>query len=332
MRGVERPVAIVGTGAAVPDRVVKNAEIARRVEVDEEWIVARTGIRERRAVEVGKEGTTDLAERAARQALEAAEVAPAEIDLIVVGTTTPDYPVFPATAALLAARLGARRAQGFDLSLACTGFIAALVTAEKFVATRAAERALAVGVDCMTTVTDPNDRNTCVIFADGGGATVLRPAREGEGEILWASLGLEGNRDMLYVPAGGALLPASRETVDRRLHFVRMNGRETFKFAVHKLAEGIRDAAAAIGREPKDLDLVIPHQVNSRIIDAAVERVGFPAEKVAINVDRYGNTSGGSVPIALDEAVRGGRIKRGDHVALVGFGAGLAWGSVLVRW
>ncbi len=336
MRGTARPVAIAGTGSAVPEKVLTNEDLSRLVDTGDEWIVTRTGIRERRVVEVGKEGTTDLAERASRRALEAAGVAPEDVDLIVVGTTTPDYPLFPSTAALLQQRLGARRAGGFDLSLACTGFVAALLVAEKFVATGAAERALVVGADVLTPFVDFADRNTCVLFGDGAGAVVLLPAREGEedagGEILWGSLGLEGNRDMLYVPAGGALAPSSHRTVEERLHFIRMNGRETFKFAVSKMVQCIRDAAAAIGREPAGLDLVVPHQVNARIIEAAAERAPIPLEKIAMNVDRYGNTSGGSVPIALDEWVRGGRIRRGDHVALIGFGAGLAWGAALVRW
>lgn len=325
-------VAFAGTGMAVPAKIVTNADIAREVETDDEWVVSRTGIRERRVIEVGKEGTTDLSERAARAALEASEVAPADVEMIIVATTTPDFPCMPATAPLLAKRLGSPRAQGFDISLACAGFVAAALTAEKFVATGAVANALVVGVDCMSTIVDWKDRNTCVIFGDGAGAALLKRGGPGDGELLYGSIGMEGNAETLVVPAGGALRPASRETLEERGHFLRMKGRETYKFAVQTLVDGVRKAAAAAGREPADLDLIVPHQVNLRIIEAAMERVKVPLEKVAINIERYGNTSAASVPMALDEAVRGGRLKRGDLVCFVAFGAGLAWGSALVRW
>jgi 3-oxoacyl-[acyl-carrier-protein] synthase-3 len=184
----------------------------------------------------------------------------------------------------------------------------------------------------MSTIIDWTDRNTCVIFGDGAGAAVLREARDGEGEILYGNMGVDGNTEVLAVPGGGALRPASHETVDARLHFMKMKGRETFKFAVQTFVDGMRRAAAAIGREPRDLDLIVPHQVNLRVIEAACERAGVAIERVVVNLDRYGNTSAGSVPVALDEAVRAGRLKRGDHVCLVAFGGGLAWGSALVRW
>jgi 3-oxoacyl-[acyl-carrier-protein] synthase-3 len=325
-------VAFAGTGAALPEKVVTNADLARLVETDDEWIASRTGIRERRVVERGKEATTDLALGAAQRALEAAEIAPADLELIVVATCTPDYGGMPATAPLLAGRLGAPRAYGFDVSLACSGFLAALLAAEKFIATGAAANALVVGADCMSAIVDWRDRSTCVIFGDGAGAAVLRPAREGEGEIVWGSLGAEGNDRCLVVPAGGSLAPASHETVEGGLHFMKMKGRETFRFAVERLEGGVRAAAEAAGRAPRDLDLIVPHQVNLRIIEAAMERAGVPLEKVAIDIDRYGNTSAASVPIALDGAVRAGRVKRGDLICLVAFGAGLAWGSALVRW
>lgn len=324
--------AIAGTGSAVPAKVVTNADLAKIVDTDDEWIVSRTGIRERRVVEVGKEGTTDLAEKAARRALEAAEVDPAAVDMIIVATCTPDFPAFPATAPLVAQRLGARAAQGFDVSLACTGFLPALSIGEKFIAVGAARNVLAIGADCMSTFIDWKDRNTCVIFADGAGAAFLRPSRPGEGEVLWSSQGMEGNQDVLVVPGGGALAPATAATVEANLHCVRMRGRETFKFAVQKLVDGIDAAAKAAGRAACDLDLIVPHQVNLRIIEAAAERAGVPMEKIAINIDRYGNTSAASVPLALDEAVRAGRVKRGDLICLVAFGAGLAWGSTLIRW
>ncbi|HVY62372.1 MAG TPA: beta-ketoacyl-ACP synthase III [Planctomycetota bacterium] len=323
--------AIAGTGSAVPARVVTNADIARSVETDDAWIVTRTGIRERRVVEGAGPGeanepragaTTALSVEAARKALEAAELAPADVELVVVGTCTPDYPSFPATAPLVARELGATRAFGFDLSLACTGFIAALMTAQKFLAARAASNALVIGADVMSGVTDWTDRNTCVIFADGAGAAVLRRAEPGaealRGEVLYASLSMQGDSDVLLVD------PRSRK--------IRMKGRETFKFAVQRFVGEIERAAASVGKRPADLSAVIPHQVNQRIIEAAAERLEIPLERIVVNIDRYGNTSAGSVPIALDEAVRAGRLKPGDLACLVAFGAGLSWGAALVRW
>ncbi len=325
-----RAVAIAGTGAAVPERVVSNADLARRVETDDEWIVSRTGIKERRIVEgVGPGAAPDaptpagaatgLAAEAGRRALEAAGFPAERLDAVIVGTCTPDYAGFPATAPLVAGRLGAARAIGFDVSLACTGFIAAIMTGEKFVAAGPADSALVIGVDVMSAITDFADRNTCVIFADGAGAVLLRRAEPGaRGEVLHTSLGMQADEEVLIVEA------SSRK--------MRMKGRETFKFAVQKFVSEIEKAAAAAGVRPEDLAAIVPHQVNKRIIEAAVERLKIPMERVVVNIDRYGNTSAGSVPIALDEVARSGRLAAGDLVCLVAFGGGLSWGAALVRW
>jgi 3-oxoacyl-[acyl-carrier-protein] synthase-3 len=325
---------ITGTGMCVPERVLTNDDLSRMVDTDDEWIRARTGIRERRVVEPGGQSSTDLAEVASRAALEAAGVDAAQLDLIVFGTCTPDYPAMPACAPLLASRLGAERAGGFDLSLACTGFVAALATAEQFVRAGASRSALVVGVDVMSAITDWSDRATCVIFADGAGAVVLQPAAPGltGGQVIHRQLGMRGNDRALVVPAGGSRTQLTPEGLERREHCLHMGGRETFRFAVTTMAAEVERAAGAVGVSPADFDLVVPHQVNERIIRSAMQRVGFPMERVVMDIDRYGNTSGGSVPIALHEAVADGRIAPGALVCLVAFGAGLSWGSVVLRW
>ncbi len=325
---------LTGTGAAVPDRVVNNDAIARTLDTDDAWIRSRTGIRERRLVEPGAQSSTDLAELAGRQALERAGRSAAELDLVVVATCTPDYLAMPACAPLLASRLGAHGVAAFDLSLACTGFVAALACAEQFVRTGAARCALVVGVDVMSALLDWSDRSTCVIFGDGAGAVVLERAASGRagGRLVARHLGSEGNDRALVVPAGGSRTPLTRERFERGEHLLRMAGRETFRFAVTTMAEEIGRAARMAGIEPGAFDLVVPHQVNERIIRAAIERVGLPLERVVIDIDRYGNTSAGSVPIALHEALTEGRVRAGDRVCLVAFGAGLSWGSAVLAW
>ncbi|GIW73462.1 MAG: 3-oxoacyl-[acyl-carrier-protein] synthase 3 [Planctomycetota bacterium] len=330
---------ITGTGMCVPERVVTNAELERLVDTSDAWIRTRTGIRERRLVAPGEQASTDLAEGAARQALAAAGVPAQALDLIVVATCTPDYPAMPAVAPLLAGRLGAERAGGFDLSLACTGFVAALATVQAFVRSGAASTALVVGVDVMSSIIDWSDRSTCVIFADGAGAAVVRASPAGDalagGEVLHASLGMQGNETALVVPAGGSRRPlgaGDAALLARGDNRLRMAGQQTFRFAVTTMAAEIERAARAVGVSPAEFALVVPHQVNERIIAAAIERLGYPRERVVIDIDRWGNTCGGSVPIALDEAVRGGRVQPGDLVCLVAFGAGLSWGSAVLRW
>jgi len=329
-----RRVAIAGTGAALPPRTVTNAELSAIVETDDEWIVSRTGIRERRVVALeplgsgagGRTPTLDLAERAAKEAITAARIDPASIGLVIVATCTPDFPGFPAVAPLLAGRVGAKRAAAFDLSLACTGFVAALHTASMFLRAGAHDAALVVGVDVMSGITDWKDRNTCIIFADGAGAAIVRAHPEGpeaskeplRGELLYGALSSDGDDQVLVVE------PSSR--------FIRMKGKETFKFAVQAFVREIELAAASVGRHAKDLDWVVPHQVNRRVMESAASRLELPLERVVQNIDRLGNTSAASVPIALDEAARDGRLQTGQLVCLVAFGAGLAQGAVLVRW
>jgi 3-oxoacyl-[acyl-carrier-protein] synthase-3 len=322
---------IAGTGAALPERVVTNDDLAKLVATDDAWIRTRTGIGARRVVSLEPAGsprrartpTLDLALEASRRALDAAGVAPPETDLVIVATCTPDYPGFPATAPVLVRRLGAGAAAAFDISLACTGFIAALVTARAYIASGAARTVLAVGVDVMSGIIDWTDRNTCIIFGDGAGAAVLRavpdegdaPAR---GEVLFGALSSEGSEDLLNVD------------IEKRV--VRMKGRETFKFAVQSFVHEIERAAARVGARPSDLAWIVPHQVNRRVIEAATERLALPIERVVVNIDRVGNTSAGSVPAALDEAARDGRLRPGDLVCLVAFGAGLASGASVIRW
>lgn len=323
-------VRIAGTGSAVPDRIMPNSELAQMVETNDEWITSRTGIKERRIVAAG-ESTGDLAFRAAQRACESAKVDPKDIDLLICATISPDY-IFPATAAIVAARLGATNAGAFDLEAACTGFVYGLSVGWKFVQTGMYQNVLVVGADSMTRITDFTDRNTCVLFGDGAGAVVLQPTTT-ESDILFASLHADGSRpDIMWIPTGGSKTPTTPQTVAERGQFLRIKGREVYKFAVIKFVELIHEALDKSNLTLDQVDLVIPHQVNLRIIEASAERLKVPLDKFFVNIQKYGNTSGGSVPLALDEAVRSGRLKRGNLVLLVAFGAGLTWGSALLRW
>jgi 3-oxoacyl-[acyl-carrier-protein] synthase-3 len=260
-----------------------------------------------------------------------ASVAPEEVDLIVCGTITPDN-VFPSTACHLQHQLGCVKAGGMDVSAACSGFIYALSTAWAYVRAGLARNVLCVGAEKLSTITDFRDRTSCILFGDGAGAALVRPS-DGPGEILFSSLHALGGQDsVMSVPGGGSRMPASHESVETRQHFMRLKGREVFKFAVSRMVEEIEVCAAKCGVGVKDIAMVVPHQVNMRILEYASEKLGYPLERMAINIDRYGNTSSASVPLALDEAVRAGRIKKGDLVVMVGFGAGLTWGSVALRW
>jgi 3-oxoacyl-[acyl-carrier-protein] synthase-3 len=322
-------VSITGLGAHVPERVLTNAELARMVDTSDEWIVARTGIRERRIAGPG-EALSDLCLPAARQALDRAGVQPSSLDLIVVATVTPDM-FFPATAAILADELDAADAAAYDLSAGCTGFMYAVVQASAMVASGLAGRALVVGGDVLSKIVDWSDRTTCIVFGDGAGAVVLEPA--GKGGFLGFELGADGSGGPdLYVPAGGSREPASEETVARGEHYVRMNGREVFKFATRVLVSSAQELLGECGVEVEDVDVYVPHQANVRIIQHAADRLGILPERVVVNVDRYGNTSSGSIPLALADAVAEGRVKRGDLVLMTGMGAGLTWGSALMEW
>jgi 3-oxoacyl-[acyl-carrier-protein] synthase III len=323
------PVSITGLGCHVPERVVTNDDLARIVDTSDEWILERTGIRERRHARED-EALSDIALPAAQAALAKAGVAARDLDLLIVATVTPDM-LFPSTAAIVADRLGATEAAAYDLSAGCTGFMYAIAQATGMVGAGLSRRALVIGADVLSKVVDMTDRSTCVLFGDGAGAVVIEPVDE-EG-FLGFELGADGAGGVdLNLPAGGSRLPASAATVAGGLHYVHMNGREVFKFATRVLVSSAEKLLAKTGVAVEDVDVYVPHQANVRIIDHAVAKLGFPEEKVIVNVDRYGNTSSASIPLALAEAVADGRVKKGDIVLMTGMGAGLTWGSALMRW
>jgi 3-oxoacyl-[acyl-carrier-protein] synthase-3 len=321
---------VVGWGKHVPGRVLTNDDLSRIVDTSDEWIRTRTGICERHVAEDG-EATTSTAIQAARQALEVAGLTPAQLDLIVVATVTPDY-VFPAVACLVQDALGATHAAAFDLSAGCSGFVYGLSIAAHLVSAGVYQTALVIGAETLSRITDWTDRATCVLFGDGAGAVVLQ-AGENEGGVLATILGADGSGgDLLHVPAGGSRMPASHQTVAEGLHFIQMKGREVFRFAVRTMPAATRQVLEMAGLSLADLNLLIPHQANQRIIGAASRALDLPPEMVYSNLERYGNTSAASIPIALSEAAEEGRIQPGDLVVCVGFGAGLTWGAAAIRW
>ncbi len=325
-----RGATIAGTGMYVPERILTNHDLARMVNTSDEWIVERTGIRERH-ISADGEASSDLAVHAARRALAMANVAPEDVDQIIVATTTPDR-ILPSCACTVQAKLGATRAAAYDMFAACTGFIYGLSIARGAIGTGMAENVLVIGVEQLSRIVDYTDRNTCVLFGDGAGAALLRPCEPGHG-ILSVSIHSDGSiGDLLEVPAGGGAMPATHETVDRREHFIRMRGKELFRVAVRGMEESLRVALDRAGVAADQLELVIPHQANQRIIDATRERLGLPADRVILNIDRFGNTSSASIPITLDEVVRAGRLKPGDCVGMVAFGGGITWGATVARW
>ena len=328
-----RSVSIVGTGSYVPERVVTNAEFEARKELQttDEWIRTRTGIRERRFAR-DNEFTSDLAAEAARRAMTQAGVKAEEIDLIIVATITPDMP-FPSTACLVQHKIGAKRAACFDLEAACSGFLYALEVGQQFVAAHTYNTVLVIGAEKLSSIVDMADRNTCVLFGDGAGAAVLRSRGDGNHGILTTCMGADGEQaDLLKMPGGGSLHPASHQTVDARMHHLKMAGKEVFKQAVTAMNSAATEALARCQLTGADIALVIPHQANLRIIDALARRIEVPSDRIYVNLDRYGNTSAASVPIALDEAAHAGRIKSGDLVLMVAFGAGFTWASCVVQW
>ena len=321
---------IVSLGAYAPKRILTNQDLGRMVETSDEWIVQRTGVRERHIAEEG-EATSDLAVRAAQQALERAGVEPDEVDFIVVGTTTGDM-AFPTTANVVQHRLGCRTAGSVDVYAACSGSIYSLSIASQYIQTGKYRTVLAIGADTLSKITDFTDRGTCILLADAAGAAVLRPATGAFG-ILDTDLYSDGQYwELLYQPGGGSRHPATHETVDKRMHYAKMKGNEVFKVAVRMFVDSAERILERNGCKADDVDLFVPHQANLRIIEAAAKRVGLPMERVFVNVDRYGNTGAASIYVALEEAWAMGRIKPGDLVLLAAFGGGFTWGTALIRW
>lgn len=325
---------IAGTGSYVPERVLSNADLERMVDTSDEWIVTRTGIRERR-IAAPDQATSHLATNAALRALESAGITAEDLDLIIVATITPDT-FFPSTACHVQRNLGAVNAVAFDISAACAGFLYAMQIARHFINSGNRRTALIIGADKLSGIVNWEDRNTCVLFGDGAGAAVVRrretPEPDG-GEVLSSVMASDGRlTDILSVPGGGSAIPITPENAGQRLNTIHMQGREVFKAAVRHTCDACELAIRRAGLTPADIDLIIPHQANVRIVDAIRERLGIPPEKAFLNLDKYGNTSGAAIAIALDEAARSGAVRKGDHILLVAFGAGFAWAATVIRW
>ncbi len=326
-----RSVKIVGTGFYVPDRIMTNDDFTKLVETSDEWIVTRTGIRERR-IAAENETTSDMAVAAAREALKDAGREAADVDLVIISTITPDH-IFPATAALVQHKLGIPKCGGFDLEAACSGFVCGLAMARGAIMTGIARRALVIGAEKLSAITNYKDRGSCILFGDGAGAALLEGSDEPDTGILYNTLGIDGvGSHLMIVPAGGTAQPVTHRNLDEAAHKMVIQGREVYRFAVDKMQELVRDAMAQCHLTVDDVALVVPHQVNTRIIDSAVGRLGFPAEKIFVNIDKYGNTSAASVPIALAEARRQGCLRDGQTAILVAFGGGLSWASAVVKF
>ncbi len=325
-----RTCSVTGVGSYVPSRILTNAELSKMVETTDEWITSRTGIRERR-IAAADEATSDLAAKAALRALEFANVLPDQVDLIIVATITPDM-LFPSVACLVQERIGAKRAAAFDLEAACSGFIYALEVGHQFIMSHTYDTVLVIGAEKLSSIIDWTDRNTCVLFGDGAGAVLLQNRPRSHG-LLTACMGADGSKaGLLCMPGGGSRIPASSDSVASRLHYLRMDGRETFKNAVLAMCTAAHEALKRCDLRIDQIRCIIPHQANRRIIEAVAERLNAPADRVFVNLDRYGNTSAASVAIALDEAVREGRVRKGELVLLLVFGAGLTWGSAVIEW
>ena len=325
-----RTCSITGVGSYVPAKILTNAHLEKMVDTSDEWIVTRTGIKARRQA-AKDEFTSDMAAHAAQRAMKKAGVTADQIDLIIVATITPDMP-FPATACIVQQKIGAGRAAAFDLEAACSGFIYGLEVGQQFIMSRTYDTVLVIGAEKLSSIVDWTDRNTCVLFGDGAGAAVLQSRPNSHG-LLTAVMGADGSKvNLIHMPGGGSRCPASAASVDARLHFLRMEGKETFKNAVQAMLTAAREALRRCELDITKIKCVIPHQANQRIIDAVGERLGATPEQLFINLDRYGNTSAASVAIALDEAVSSGRIQRGDLILLIVFGAGLTWGAAVIEW
>jgi 3-oxoacyl-[acyl-carrier-protein] synthase-3 len=325
-----RTCSISGVGAYVPARILTNADLEKMVETSDDWITSRTGIKERH-IAAENEFTSDLAAEAARRAMKMAGVTPDQIDLIVVATITPDMP-FPSTACLVQHKLGAKRAAAFDLEAACSGFIYALEIGQQFIMSRTYETVLVIGAEKLSSITDWKDRNTCVLFGDGAGAAILQN-RQGAHGLLTAVMGADGAKaNLLFMPGGGSRCPATVDSLNARQHYLRMEGKETFKNAVQAMQTAAEEALRRCEITVSQIKCIIPHQANRRIIDAVGERLGARPDQLFVNVNKYGNTSAASVGIALDEAVSTGCVQRGDLILLVVFGAGLTWGAAVIEW
>jgi len=316
---------------SVPDHVMSNRDFEKFLDTSDEWITQRTGIRQRRIAGAG-ESTATLAAQAARAALQDAGLTPDQVDMIICATISPEM-IFPAVACFVQAQLGVDNIPAFDISAACSGFLYGLAAGSKFIETGMYRRVLVIGAETLSRFSDYTDRSSCILFGDGAGAAVLEACQDRQRGIRYSVMCASGSGwDYIHVPGGGSRNPATHETVDQRLHYIKMRGRDVYKFAVEKMQWLLADCMDKCGLKPADVDLVVPHQVNIRIIESAAKRVNFPLEKVFINIDRYGNTSAASIPMALVEARREGRIKEGSMVVLVAFGAGLTWAGTVVRF
>ena len=323
-------VGIIGTGSYVPESILTNKDLEKIVDTSDEWITTRTGIKERRKAP-NEIATSDMATKAAILALQDAKISAKDLDMIIVATVTPDM-AFPSTACLVQKNIGADNAFAFDIEAACSGFIYGLSIAEQFIKSNSLRNVLVIGGETLSRITDYSDRNTCVLFGDGAGAAIVSKTYDGYG-ILSTYLGSDGTKGgLLYMPAGGSKIPPSEKTVKESMHYIKMDGAGVFKFAVKIMAEAAEKALSKCGMDRDSIDFLIPHQANTRIIEAAAKRLKISNNKVFVNVDKYGNMSAASVAIALDEANREGRLKKDDIVVLVGFGGGLTWGSIVMKW
>lgn len=321
---------ITGIGSFLPKKVLTNDDLTKMLDTTDEWITKRTGIKERRIVENGATAS-DLAIEASLHALDDANVLPSEVDLIVAATITPDCLV-PSTACFLQDKIGASNAGAFDILAACAGFVYALSIAKSFVASGAMKTVLVVGTECLSKITDYTDRSTCILFGDGAGAVIVQRGN-GRREIITTHLGSDGSQaELLMLPAGGSKLPTSHETIESRSHYIRLKGKELFKVAINNMVDVITKTVAENNMKIEDIDLIIPHQSNIRIIEAAMDRLKLPRKKAYINIDRIGNTSSASIPIAIDEINKGRMLNPGDLVLLVAFGGGLTWSSSIIKW
>jgi 3-oxoacyl-[acyl-carrier-protein] synthase-3 len=327
---VSRSCSIIGTGSYVPEKILTNADLEKMVETSDEWITTRTGIKERH-IAAANEFTSDLATQAALRAMKMAGVTADQIDLIIVASITPDMP-FPSTACLVQQKIGARHIPSFDIEAACSGYLYALEIGQHFIASHGFETVLVIGAEKLSAITNWKDRNTCVLFGDGAGAAILQHRANSQG-LLTTVLGADGSKaGLLSMPGGGSRCPATTQSVADGMHFLRMDGKETFKNAVQAMCHAAKEALRRCELDITQIKCVIPHQANRRIIDAVGERLGTKPEQLFINLQKYGNTSAASVAIALDEAVRSGKIKRGDLILVVAFGAGLTWGAAIIEW